>query len=252
MAVSSQSGVSTWMSAAVITAVWHAVWWMGLSPRTHHTAIAPPPVPRLSYVPVIAAHSGTISGDVRALWSPVLFSLPTAVGFSRTVLNQSAGIGPPVETPLPPEVLMERVPASGAGAMHPRSMHDPVAVLRRMPEVRDHLTVPELTSGNRSPLQVYALGTDAELLPEDLPLPARKDLGVEPWETEVELVVAEEGWITRVLLMSPPADPAVAQAVSRALYRWRYDPGVSRRLQLVLRFRPPPPLPSDGSNGVGL
>ena len=57
-------------------------------------------VPMVSYLPAgNAASSNTVVEDVRVLWSPVLFSLSTPVGFSKPVLTGDAGAKPPVMEP---------------------------------------------------------------------------------------------------------------------------------------------------------
>jgi hypothetical protein len=87
-----------WLLALAFTAVASIAWSLLVTPDAISARGPVPETVRVSYRPVLL--QGEAMGDnLQAVWSPVLFSLPTHVGFSRDMLASSSSMLPPVQHP---------------------------------------------------------------------------------------------------------------------------------------------------------
>ncbi len=192
--------------------------WVLLQPTRGMVARPKPATPAFSYLPIdTSAREMAPDDDPRAVWSPVLFSLPSPVGFSRPLLSGRAGIGAPLESPgvtrlslaweapapaplVPERIRLEALDPS-LGTPRPPVRLPPAAALQVLRQ-----------SGFG--------GADAPQMP--LPDPAR--LGLAGWETEALIEADELGTVHHVLLNPPPPAEDARQLV-QSLYRWRFAPG---------------------------
>ena len=88
-----------------------AALWFGALTLLFRVAPAPGPAPRPAAVPMVWwPAAGGESADIRSLWSPSAFALPTPAGFSHSLRRERARLVPPVEIARPEAMFMERPP----------------------------------------------------------------------------------------------------------------------------------------------
>jgi len=190
-------------------------WWaavlLGLRP------VAPPgPAPSglraaVSYMP-LQSFAPPERPDARAIWSPVLFSLPTPAGFSREV-EAGPVARPPLEpAPEPPPLLARR-----AAAVDEAGVSVPAVPL------------PSVPAGPRPappPPPVAAIVPVEGRLPPGVVFPVPAALaGPSAWEAEVRVAFDDSGMPARAFI-EPGDAPAAARAETvRSVMRWRRPAG---------------------------
>jgi len=99
-----------WLVAFFFALGWHGIWWIWVGPEPVQARIVMPDVPQVTYMPFTEEEAtGLADGkSIHTVWSPALFSLPTPVGFSRSVLTNAIGIRPPLAVPVGETRYLER------------------------------------------------------------------------------------------------------------------------------------------------
>ena len=88
-----------------------AALWFGALTLLVRVAPAPAPAPRPAAAPMEwRPAAGGEAVDIRALWSPAAFALPTPAGFSHSLRRERARLVPPVEIARPETAFLERPP----------------------------------------------------------------------------------------------------------------------------------------------
>ncbi|NIP92426.1 MAG: hypothetical protein GWO24_02700, partial [Akkermansiaceae bacterium] len=138
------SSRSFWVWACVLAVAWHVLFWIGLSGRRLPYPEATHASAHVSYLPGASSSrpDGRAARDTRGIWSPVLFALPSASGFSGPVLARAVSLRPPVDTPgdrsvLLPLTQLTRRPGSRevAGLQGPARLPDEFPLLPEKPPV---------------------------------------------------------------------------------------------------------------------
>jgi hypothetical protein len=207
----------TWCAAAFLTALWTALLGLLLQPAPRLSPPSAAAPPRVVFLPPGRAERDGAS--VHAVWSPVLFSLPSPAGFSRPFRRAaltpratgeifspervSAEGGPPEASP--PSWLSPAAEAPAPARITPRAEEPPPPPL------------PPLTVALERGL------AECGVRRFDLPDPT----GPGPWSASAAVRFDSNGIPASVLFDPPPPDPAYAAALAQALYRWRADPGRS-------------------------
>lgn len=210
-----------------LAAAWYAWILFGLDP-------APPPEPRararpapVTYMPVEAAGMPD-RPDVRAIWSPVLFSLPTAVGFSRGAPSGPVA-RPPLDPPAEPPPLLALRPQTPARTPVPLA---PVPLPAYVPPPP------------RPPAPAGTTMTPLEgAVPADAGFPVAPEArGDRAWEAEAQVDFGEDGLPRHAFVESADASSGVRGEIARGLHRWRRPAGGSAgrvRVRLVHSGTPP-------------
>jgi hypothetical protein len=218
--------------------VWHAVAWSTLTLAPRRTPVERPAAPRVVYMPLMA--NGDVTNqlsDARVVWSPVLFSLPSPLGFSKPFPGFN-GAPRPINglTTGPPEPLItDPAPAPGSQLgqteAYRQRLQEPAALA---PPVSGTL-VPAPVDPEASCTVTLAQGLSPELVANH-PFPLRgEELGKRPWEARAALVFTEEGLPRSVVLQESSGDAARDDLLVRRLYQWRATPGAPARGIVVVR-----------------
>jgi hypothetical protein len=167
---------------------------------------------------------GLAGVDARQMWSPVLFSLPSALGFSRELMEKEIDFRLSYEPEASHESFLrveyvdlqrdvtilanpERITDGFGGPGLPATGE--VTVYRAQQAPRTYVD-PRLARRLGSPL----------LLPELLNQRTAKN-----WEVQAEVSVDPDGTIQHIFLRKPVADGALNRAVLQTLYGLRFEPG---------------------------
>lgn len=215
------SGVGAFALALAL----HGLWWFTLA-RTWHPNLRPeshPTSPALTYLPASSAMS-----EARHLGSPVLFALPSELGFSGRSGQGLDRAPDALRIAAGEPVLLAQAPSANPAPVFLRSLEQVVASAPSRalppPEAARAFAVPAGTTG--FVLRVY--------WPDGTPavrggLPGAGVLAAvlqdRPWELGAVLEFDAQGGVRHVFIEKPTSSRERNEAVSRALRAVRIDSG---------------------------
>lgn len=205
-------------AGVLVTGAGCAALWFGfdLLPPTRPARHASPS--GLAYCPPDFSAS-TDRTSAQAIWSPLLFALPTPAGFSRGV-SRGLSLAPPLDPPpmpLPPEPIS----ASIRFAAEPEMPKFPAL---------PHFVPPRPAMPPPPAMQVELVeGGDMRSTPFPVPDFARGDAA---WSAEVSIDLDAAGVPERVLVESATAPAGVRNEIARGVHQWRGAPsGMDARVR---------------------
>ena len=225
------------LAAFALAALLHAIWWYTLA-RPWTLDLAPTPLtpsPRLTYLPESTARSAA-----RLIGSPVLFALPTPVGFSgddrRSLDRAPAALQGARREPL----LLERSATRDAPPDFLRSLTQTVSVAEEEPAWIPPSTRTFATPAGATGFVVRIYWPDgAPAIRGGLPgagvlAPVLQD---RPWELGAMLVFDERGDVRHVFIEKPTPSRDRNEALARALRGIRIDGGGREsRTRVVVQY----------------
>lgn len=238
-----REGPAVWAAAAAAAVAWLALFPLLWPPAPRPRPVPPAPVRPVVFLPAPAAGPASPDGraDSRTVWSPVLFSLPSAAGFSRAP-SHAGELKPPLDLPEDRLPVLERE----------------VVPVTNLPTVLSATRTPEPPRpGARAavpaepplppPPSVEKIAGVAELPPDaTLPIPADRR-GTKAWEAEAVVEFDASGLVRHVFVEQSDAGPALTAELARGLYRWRLAPGgPAGELRVRFRHEPRPAAPAAG------
>ncbi len=226
--------IGLWLAAVTGAVLWHLAFWrLPAAPRpTQQVAQGQPSVLCL---PLGAAGA---QGVQRAslVWSPVLFALPSSMGFS----------GAPA-TRQPAAIPMPRAQPDHLDTRWPRQQPAPFAAKRLLEQARNRLRqpapAPELPPAPPPARPVAGglttsveQGLTARGFEPVLADPAL--LGPDSWRARLALAIDEQGLPSRVLLTQSTGDAQRDAALVRSLMAGRAQPGRPAEGFMAISYRP--------------
>jgi hypothetical protein len=243
-----------WLLTVPLSAGWFAFWGLLWQPETFTAPRETPAfTPHARFLPVRApADGGEPQSDLRVMWSPVLFALPTPMGFSRAPAAGDGHDRPRVQRPNLEPLLMPPAPAAQRAALVPAprlpALHDG-ATFRLDGAAPVFAGLPATTNA----MTVEVLGGLAGLrcLEQSLPL-MPPELTAESWTVTALIEVGRAGSVRHVFLDPPSASAAFNAQLTQAFLRWRFAPAAADVQGVVhLHHAPaskvPPPTPEVAS-----
>lgn len=201
----------------------HALW-LGVAsraiPLTSMPALPRPSVPVISYLGDGERDARDLASDVRQIRSPVLFALPTPVGFSGPLLSEAGGLPPPSMVPDdPPRIrqLDQPFAASPFGASR-RNLAQLMEVPRTLPVPRPYDEVnDDVGRGSVSNHVFMVYWQDRpDRAPEAIPASGSEVwAGRSAWDMVLFVCFDEDGLITQVMVEKPSPYQDVTAAVLR-------------------------------------
>ncbi|TAN36319.1 MAG: hypothetical protein EPN23_08730 [Verrucomicrobia bacterium] len=218
-----------WWLAAPLAVGWFAFWGFLWRPEAY---TPPRGLPRFAsharFLPGRATTAGSeVQRDLRVMWSPVLFALPTPMGFSRTPSTGESRDHPRVQRPGAEPLLMSEpcaatnvavvsappLPAFADGVRF--RLDDVRSVFADLPVITNALTV-ELVG------DLATIHTLEKTLPA---LPA--ELADDSWTVIAYVDVGQAGEVRHVFLDPPSSVNDFNAQLLQALYRWRFTPAAA-------------------------
>ncbi len=243
-----------WLLTLPLAALWFGFWGLLWEPESFTAPReAPRFTPHARFLPVRApADGGEPQSDLRVMWSPVLFALPTPMGFSRAPAAGDGHDRPRVQRPTIEPQLMPPPPAA---------LLTPVVPAPRPPEFNDgvHFRLDGATPAfaglpaATNALTVEVLGALADLRCLATPLPPLPpDLAADSWTIAATLEVGREGRVLHVFLDPPSASAEFNAQLTQALFRWRFGTAAAAAQGLVhlhhaAALQVPPPKTEDAA-----
>jgi hypothetical protein len=181
-------------------------------PKTHYLAAALP-----------AERGGT--EDIRTLWSPVLFSLPSEMGFSRDLLQEKLSTRLTFRQPDDTErfLALDTAPHYSSMLLHPEELLM-TAGGQPFPEPPAR----ELPSGTglSAPRRIYIGPALKERLVGGIVLPPELNRPAETaWEIRADISISGEGDVRHVFLEQPHESPELNGYVIQMLHGLRFKSG---------------------------
>lgn len=240
---------------AAIVVGWHLFLFLAMSPVTNESrAIVPTPT-RLAILPLSEGDTDDqrLKQESRAMWSPVLLSLPSALGFSGGVKEQATSAAPLFEPARQlPLYSTTRTPPPMLEPSHTEALDRRVRKRLSRPAMVDESAYQPVLPPDHEPLFVLPLHgfpsaalqrpDGSRVVPQNYP---------GPWDVEAALAVGEAGQITSVRLLNSSGNPELDAALVREMRRWSIAKGrVERNLRVrVLSFESAVPLAqAEGGN----
>lgn len=225
------------LAALGLALLLHAAWWYTLA-RSWSLDITPVPVtpsPRLILLPEATAHS-----DARIMGSPVLFALPSPVGFSSDDRHSLDRAPAALAGARPPPLLLGRTPGLAAPPDFLRSLTQTVSLAASEPVWNPPSTRTFATPAGATGFVVRIYWPDgAPAIRGGLPgagvlAPVLQD---RPWELGAVLVFDDRGDVRNVFIEKPTPSRDRNEAVARALRAIRIDGGGREsRTRVVVQY----------------
>ena len=181
-------------------------------PKTHYLAKAP------GALPVDGA-------DARVIWSPLLFALPSEMGFSRNLLQER----PRTPTGESPQAELESFLAVDIASRSAGTPFDPQDLMvTAFDPAAPSLPANGLGPVSRRPAarRVYVAPELKERLEGGIVLPPALNKEVETaWEVRAAVSISEQGAVRHVFLDQPLESAKLNNQVLRLLYGLHFKPG---------------------------
>jgi hypothetical protein len=237
-----QAQVFAWAGAVLLALVTQGGWFFLFSAPDKVTRRLPQSV-QVKYHPVQLTEGGEEESEAitRAVWSPVLFSLPTRVGFSEILLEGAELARPPLETGSESAMFLERV----AGTARASSAVELGPITNRFQQWRS-VEIPNQVQAPIMPRPsgITERGFEAEfvdgLLASDFevmgwPLQAG-GLSNSAWRALAHITTDDRGSVVHVMLEEGTGSAILNEAIVRNLSTWRLKkPGSGRQGKVIVR-----------------
>ena len=203
----------------------HLLLFMAVRPASGSGLSGRPVPPKTHYLTAARPDERGGTEDIRTLWSPVLFSLPSEMGFSRDLLQEKLSTRLTFRQPDDTERFLEvdTAPYYGSVLLYPeellmtaggQSFPEPPA--RKLPAGA------ELSA----PRRIYIAPVLKERLVGGIVLPPELNRPAETaWEIRADISISGEGDVRHVFLEQPHESPDLNGSVIRMLHGLRFKSG---------------------------
>lgn len=202
----------------------HLLLLFAVQPSTGMASSVRPSPPRTAYLTPMAEWDVPDGSSVRTVKSPVMFSLPSAMGFSRGLRNNDVMTKLTFSQQVRAESFLEIDPATQRGsesfdplemmisarAVEPALPHDIYVIKRSRPAARRVIIPYELKQRLRGGI----------VLPPALNEPVARS-----WEIHASISVTEQGGVEHVFLDQPLESAQLNQKILQLLHGLRFKPG---------------------------
>jgi hypothetical protein len=213
-----------WVLATGAALSLHLLLFVAVVPSRGHSSdrSAAPPLTR--YLPASAGETVKTESDVRRVRSPVLFSLPSSIGFTQELLNNDVRTKLSFLQPVETEQFLE----VAAGPQYSGKRLAPLEL--RISSRERTLPLPidpvDRAAPRRAATRVVLAPELKSRLVGGIVLPPELNGPVEtPWEVHASISVSEQGAVRHILLEQPLDAPERNQQVLRLLYGLRFKAG---------------------------
>ncbi len=214
----------------LLATLWHIPLWFLYNAQPYDVRAVEPAMRgiTLSFLALPPEPGSAITeSDARILWSPVLFSLPSPVGFSKPLTPQSSLMIVTEEMHSEPGIMLKESLLSGRGlrVATPDSLDMEVRQLLGRREIPRSTQLFKQTEFETARGMSIIMSTELEgrsiantkLDPDMLP---QID---QPWQAVAHISFAAEGWPAFVILESATQNEELDRALIRWLHGWRFD-----------------------------
>ncbi len=225
--------------AVLMAILTQGLWWLFLIPAEAVHQVVDTKAPKLTY---LRLEEMADDAGAQTLWSPILFSLPTPVGFSRLMMEGAGSLRPPLSAASTAELFFARESPDAPGLR--AVVHEPLSnrIVQVLGSLASAERAPSVFADSEEAFEPYVTieFVDGFLEEEfaEASLPNELKSGTGSWEVLAHLDVDEWGHVAHVFLERMTDSDARNNAIIRALHRWKLDrAGEARSGKVVVRFR---------------
>lgn len=239
----------------LLVLAWHAALLTLLEPTARSKHPRPVAIARPSVIAMTRAELGQIPPEeARALWTPVLLSLPSSVGFSAPLGAGTPRTAPALDLPREELQFLPRAALAGPSAPPPGAFSrglEAIASARLARPLDPPRVLPPAATLSPPSLQAIHLLFLHGAAPEEVetrPWPnAVSNRQTRAWEAVVQAWADDEGALYEVLLETRTEDRELNAALVQAVRAWSLHAGASTNwLRLRVRSFGAPHRPANG------
>lgn len=235
----------TFQLALCLAAMMHLWLFTGFRPVDRNGLLGAPVPPDTYYIARSSNPSPMQSDDIRTVWSPVLFSLPSELGFSRELLREKVHTRLTFRQPDEPEyyLAVSSAPRDNAARVIPGDLLISAAANPVLPPPSASFTEENRRAGSR---RVYVAPELRARLVGGIVLPPElNQTGEAAWEVHADISISKQGDVQHVFLEQPLEMEALNLEVIRMLHGLRFQPGEGS-LDGRIEIYSPEALPGEG------
>lgn len=220
-----------WTIAILIALVWHVFAWLRITEQPEEEMTTAQRVaPELTYLPEYASNAATAESDARTLMTPVLFSLPSTVGFSKPIMQYREGMQEGNYKLRKDMAFLEHsiTPRDENFLSWPRHMDSQVAFILNNPAItkpRTTLSRDRIVDPKPSVYVSFTGELDGNLFESREIDPELEKTFEPPWKATAAVSFDQAGLPTQLFLETPTEQPELNSAIVRNLYTWRLQSG---------------------------
>ncbi len=221
-----------WCLAVLSALVWHLAvfWWLGLESLPVASAKAHAPTAmRVAPEPYVNS-AEPFADEIHLLWSPVVFALPTHVGFSAQLMAKRVDARPPLNASRESSMYLNRM-KSDQRALTTTDVvplgnvlrYDPIRLSADVPPGRSFMH----TDGTMASASISIIQHDGSLeLVDTARFSIQSDkVATDAWEVTARVEVDHGGAVERVILEEGASAPVLNTEIIRAIRRCRFNKG---------------------------
>lgn len=211
--------------AVCLAAMMHLWLFMAIRPANGDSLAGAPVPPETHYLAHASGPAPTHAGDVRTVWSPVLFSLPSEMGFSRDLLQEKLRTRLTFKQPDETEsfLVVDSTPRDFGAEVIPREL---MLAAGRRAAPRPPYGIFQPVENRPAPRRVYVAPALKERLEGGIVLPPELNRkGDTAWEVHADITISKLGTIRHVFLEKPLEPASLNRRIIQLLYRLRFKPG---------------------------
>jgi len=213
-----------WIIAAGAALSLHLLLFMAVAPSRGLAAGQTASPPRTRYMLASTGDESSAESDVRTVRSPVVFSLPSAMGFTQELLSNDVRTKLSFSQPVKTEHFLE-------DRSIPQYAGEQLAPIKLMLSSMEKEPALPVAGVDVEPTHIVA--SRVVLAPElksrlvgGIVLPSELNGAVAtPWEVHASISVSEQGAVRHILLEQPLESPERNQQILRLLYSLRFKAG---------------------------
>lgn len=209
-----------WVTAGVMGFLWLFGWGFLLRPRLQLIKDAPFHSPKMKYFSSTGQSNANTA--MHEIWSPILFSLPTTVGFSQFSLSKTNMMLPPIETPQEQPLFLYNTPRyafQSPGEVWGNVKKDSLNQMNVLGIDSDSMESPFEPVTNPS---VQILFTDELSASDFRSTPIHDDLLLSgAWETRIHVRISPLGLVDSAMLVQRSDDIDRDHYLLRSVYQWQ-------------------------------
>lgn len=211
--------------AVSLAVMMHLLLFMAIRPANGGGLTGAPVPPETHYLASPSGPGSAEGSDIRTIWSPVLFSLPSEMGFSRDLLQEKLRTRLTFRQPDETERFLDVDPAlRGAGAVVVPPELTLTAGRRTAP--RPPSVVFHPMENRPAPRRVYVDPELKKRLVGGIVLPPELNRkGDAAWEIHADISISTQGAVRHVFLEQPLEAPPLNHAIIQLLHGLRFKSG---------------------------
>ena len=232
---------STYVVLATGVLSWHLMLFFALSPADMEASNAGPTPTRMKILPLFnqTDPADVLVQEARAIWSPVLLSLPSKLGFSGGVQKQDKAAMPTFEP-----VRRQPLFAQEEIRIAPMAPKNNSALDQQIAERFSKFAIPPSMTESYHPILPPADATIFVVPMYGFPVDGlvRSDwsatvtqLDSRPWNLVAALTIGDQGDVTGVLLLKSSGDSTLDTVLIREMRQWSVAEGRNER-RILLRL----------------